>query len=143
MSASGRLTYHGQPVPNILGGAPPAENDFTQTTSLGLGGSIQGTYTAPIFDHANHLVAGFSIDHGDVDFNSHNEVAAINFPSLITRSTGIIIAQPDGTLDPVALETTNSYYGLYASDTFNVTPERPTSCATDFTSAMTPPLAAA
>src|SRR5215469_3418866 len=113
----------GQPVPNILGGAPPAENDFTQTTSLGLGGSIQGTYTAPIFDHPNNLVVGFSIDHGDVDFNSYNEVAAINFPSLITRGTGIIIAQPDGTLDPVALETTNSYYGLYASDTFNVTPE--------------------
>lgn len=114
---------NGLPVPNILGGAPPAENDFTQTTSLGLGGSIQGTYTAPIFDHPNNLVVGFSIDHGDVDFNSHNEVASINFPSLITRGTGIIIAQPDGTIDPVALETTNSYYGLYASDTFNVTPE--------------------
>jgi iron complex outermembrane receptor protein len=117
------FSTNGQPVPNILGGATPAENDFTQTTSLGLGGSIQGTYTAPIFDHPNNLVVGFSIDHGDVDFNSHNEVAAINFPSLITRGTGIIIAQPDGTLDPVALETTNSYYGLYASDTFNVTPE--------------------
>jgi iron complex outermembrane receptor protein len=114
---------NGKPVPNILGGAPPAENDFTQTTSLGLGGSLQATYTAPVFDHPNNLVVGFSIDHGDVDFNSHNEVAAINFPSLITRGTGIIIAQPDGSLDPVALETTNSYYGLYASDTFNVTPE--------------------
>jgi iron complex outermembrane receptor protein len=117
------FSTNGQPVPNILGGATPAENDFTQTTSLGLGGSIQGTYTAPIFDHPNNLVVGFSIDHGDVDFNSHNEVATINFPSLITSGTGIIIAQPDGTLDPVALETTNSYYGLYVSDTLNVTPE--------------------
>ncbi|HWB47551.1 MAG TPA: TonB-dependent receptor [Stellaceae bacterium] len=113
----------GGTVPNILGGAPPAENDYTQTTSLGLGGSVQGTYTAPIFDHANNLVVGFSIDHGDVDFNSSNEVASITLPSLVTKGTGIIVAQPDGSLDPVALETTNSYYGLYASDTFNVTPE--------------------
>jgi len=112
----------GQPVHDILNGAPPAENDFTQATSLGLGGSLQATYTKPILDHENHLVVGFSIDHGDVDFNSSNEVASINFPSLITAGTGIFIAQPDGTLDPTALETTNTYYGIYASDTFNITP---------------------
>src|SRR5262249_53819483 len=40
----------GTTVPNILGGLPPAENDFTQTNTLGLGGSLQGTYTAPVFN---------------------------------------------------------------------------------------------
>ena len=113
---------NGQPVPDILGGLPPAENDFTQSTSLGLGGSLQATYTAPIMDHENHLVVGLSIDHGDVDFNSSNEVATIASPNLVTNGLGIIIAQPDGTLDPAALETTNTYYGIYASDTFNITP---------------------
>lgn len=112
----------GQPVPNILGGATPGENDVTSTSSLGLGGSLQGTYTAPIFDRENHLVIGLSIDHGDVDFTSTNEVATINPVDLVTQGTGIIIKQPNGALVPVGLETTNSYYGIYASDTFNATP---------------------
>jgi iron complex outermembrane receptor protein len=112
----------GRPVPNILGGATPAENDATSTTSLGLGGSLQATYTGPIFDHGNHLVVGTSLDHGDVDFSSSNEVATIDPVTLVTRGTGFIVQQPDGSLGPVRLETTNSYYGLYASDTFDVTP---------------------
>ena len=115
---------NGQPVPNVLNGLPPAENDNTSTTSLGLGASLQATYTAPLWGHDNHLVAGFSYDHGDVDFASTNEVATIpNINTLVTSGTGIIINQPDGSLDPVRLETTNSYYGIYASDTFNVTPK--------------------
>jgi len=113
----------GRTVPNILGGLSPAENDFTQTTSLGLGGSLQATYTEKLFDRDNHLVVGFSIDHGDVDFSSRNEVATIDPTTLVTQGTGIVIAQPDGSLDPAGLETTNTYYGLYASDTFNVTPD--------------------
>src|SRR6185312_1178705 len=111
----------GGPVPDILGGATPAENDVTSTTSLGLGGSLQGTYTGPVFGHENHLVVGLGIDHGDVDFTSTNELAAVNPVNLTTIGTGIVIAQPDGSLDPVSVETTNSYYGVYASDTFNVT----------------------
>src|SRR6185312_13840234 len=66
---------------------------------------------------------GFSIDHGDVDFSSRNTVGTIDPETLITADTGIVVAQPDGTLDPAAVETTNAYYGVYASDTFNVTPE--------------------
>lgn len=113
----------GQMVPDILGGLPPGENDVTQTTTTGLGGSFQATYTGDVFGHKNHLVGGASIDHGDVDFSSSNEVATIDPATLITRGTGIIIAQPDGSIDPVKLETTNSYYGLYASDTLDVTPD--------------------
>lgn len=112
----------GNPVPNVLGGATPGENDASTIASLGLGGSLQATYTAPLFGHDNHLVAGVSLDHGNVDFNSTNELAIINPTTLVTSGLGIIISQPDGSLTPVRLTTTNSYYGLYASDTFNVTP---------------------
>lgn len=113
----------GRPVPNVLNGLTPAENDNTSTTSFGLGASLQATYTAPLWGHDNHLVAGVSWDHGDVDFSSYNEVATVpNINTLVTQGTGFIIQQPDGSLDPVRLETTNSYYGVFASDTFNVTP---------------------
>lgn len=113
----------GRPVMDVLGGRTPGENDASSITSLGLGGSLQATYTAPLFGHDNHLVAGLSLDHGDVDFNSVNELAIINPQTLVTSGLGVIIDQPDGSLAPVKLETTNSYYGLYASDTFNITPE--------------------
>jgi iron complex outermembrane receptor protein len=112
----------GRPVPDVLGGATPGQNDDSSVISLGLGGSVQGTYTAPLFGHDNHLVAGMSIDHADVTFNSTNELGIIDPATLIVSGTGIIIAQPDGSLAPIRLETTNSYYGFFASDTFDVTP---------------------
>lgn len=111
----------GQPVANILGGLPPGENDRASIASLGLGGSLQATYTAPLFGHGNHLVIGVSLDHGDVDYRSTNELAVIDPVSLVTAGLGPIIKQPDGSLVPIALETTNSYYGVYASDAFDVT----------------------
>jgi iron complex outermembrane recepter protein len=114
---------NGQPVPNVLGGATPGENDNNSITSLGLGGSLQGTYTAPLFGHDNHLVVGASVDHADVDFNATNELGIIDPTTLVVSGTGIIINQPDGSLGPVNLETTTSYYGFYASDTFDVTPK--------------------
>ncbi len=121
-SSSVLFDTNGQPVMDVLGGATPGENDASTITSLGLGGSLQATYTAPLWGHDNHLEVGASLDHGDVNFNSTNEVAIINPATLVTQGLGIIIAQPDGSLTPIKLETTNSYYGLYASDTLNVTP---------------------
>src|SRR5262249_3568353 len=102
---------NGQPVANTFGGAPLGENDVSSITAVGLGGSLQATYTAPLFGRSNHLAAGASIDHGDVDFSSINELATVNTGNLVTSGTGIIISQPDGSLTPVRLETTNSYYG--------------------------------
>ena len=111
------------PVMNILNGLPPGQDDNATVTSVGLGGSAQATYTAPLFGHDNHLVVGASLDHGNVDYTSVNIVSVIDPVSLVTTPLGPIISQPDGALVPIRLETTNSYYGLYFSDTFNVTPE--------------------
>jgi iron complex outermembrane recepter protein len=96
---------------SVLGGRIPGEVDSSSINSLGLGGSLQGTWTAPLFDHDNHLVFGASLDHGDVDFNSTSELGIIDPNTLIVSGLGVIIDQPD------------SYYGFYASDTFDVTPE--------------------
>ena len=111
----------GQSVADILGGLPAGENDNASIASLGLGGSLQTTYTAPLFGRGNHLVVGVSLDHGDVDYKSSNELAAIDPASLVTTGLGPIIKQPDGSLVPIALATTNSYYGIYATDAFDVT----------------------
>jgi iron complex outermembrane receptor protein len=112
----------GTQVTNFLNGLDPGEIDRTSTTANGLGGSLQVTNTTPIFDHGNHFVAGASIDHGSVDFRARSEIGAIELNSaLLVSGNGITIVQPDGTVAPVHLNTTNSYYGLYVTDTFDVT----------------------
>ena len=114
----------GVQVPSsVLGGGIPGEVDRSSINSQGLGGAVQGTWTQPLFDRANHLVFGASLDHADVKFNSINELGIIDPTTLRVSGVGTIIDQPDGALTPVSIETTNNYYGFYASDTFNVTPE--------------------
>jgi iron complex outermembrane receptor protein len=60
----------GAPIPSsVLGGGIPGENDNSSITSLGLGGSLQGTETRQVFGRNNSLVLGVSLDHADVDFS--------------------------------------------------------------------------
>jgi iron complex outermembrane receptor protein len=118
------LDTTGAQVPwSVLGGATPGEVDRSSINSQGLGGALQGTWTEPLFGHDNHLVFGASLDHANVSFNATSELGIIDPTTLVVSGLGIIIDQPDGLLAPVRLETTNSYYGFYASDTFDVTPE--------------------
>jgi iron complex outermembrane receptor protein len=112
----------GQPVADFLGGATPGSLDRTSTHAKGLGGSLQATSTAPILGRDNNLVIGASLDHGNVDFNATNELGIIN-SDLSVGGSGIVISQPDGSVTPVMINTTNSYYGLFATDTFNLTPD--------------------
>jgi iron complex outermembrane receptor protein len=114
------LFANGAPVPNFLNGADPGQIDRTTTVADGLGGSLQMTRNAPLLDHTNHFVAGVSLDHGTVDFTANSELGLIE-PSLLVSGRGLIIDQPDGSIGPVNLNTTNSYYGLYATDTFDLT----------------------
>lgn len=114
----------GAQVPSsVLGGGTPGEVDLSSINSQGLGGALQGTWTQPLFDHPNHLVFGASLDHADVNLNSTSVLGIIDPVSLRVSGVGVIIDQPDSTLAPISLETTNNYYGFYASDTFNVTPQ--------------------
>ncbi len=111
---------NGAPVPNFLNGADPGQIDRTTTVADGLGGSLQLTRDAPLFGHSNHFVAGASLDHGNVNFQGSSELGVIEPSLLLVSGRGFIIDQPDGSVGPVNLDTTNSYYGLYATDTFDV-----------------------
>ena len=116
-------TTGAQVMSSVLGGGTPGENDRSSINSQGLGGSLQGTWTQPVFDHANHLVFGASLDHANVNFNSSSELGIIDPNTLEVGGVGVFIDQPDGALGPVHVDTTNNYYGFYASDTFDVTPQ--------------------
>jgi len=111
----------GSPVADVLGGGVPGSVDRSSTFATGLGGSVQATDKAALLGHENNFVVGASLDHGDVSFNASSELGIVG-SDLFVNGTGIIIDQPAGDIAPTRLNTTNNYYGLYATDTFNVTP---------------------
>ncbi len=93
--------------------------DRTQTNAASYGGSVQATSTAKILDHPNNIVVGMSIDRGHVQFNAVSELGTID-QSLFVNGTGVIINQDD--LAPVSLVSNTTYTGIYATDTFEITP---------------------
>src|SRR5262249_24689950 len=78
--------------------------------------------------HDNHFVFGGSIDHGETKFSSNSELGFI-FPDLFVGTNPAIpgmgaIIHTLGNVGyvPVGLDAQNTYYGVYFSDTFDVTP---------------------
>ena len=93
--------------------------DHTQTNAASYGGSVQAASTAKILDQANNIVVGMSIDRGHVQFNAASELGTID-QNLFVNGTGVIINQDD--LAPVSLVSNTTYTGIYATDTFEITP---------------------
>ncbi len=106
---------------SLLNGGTAGENDNSLITSFGAGGSLQGTETAQLLGHTNNFVAGASVDHGDVNFSSTSELAVVDPTTLVVQGLGVFIRQPDGSLGPINVNTINDYYGIYVTDTFDVT----------------------
>ncbi|MGY4477181.1 TonB-dependent receptor domain-containing protein [Bradyrhizobium sp. USDA 3364] len=109
------------PVPNTLGTAFLGEIDRNNAATNSYGGTAQLTNTDQIFGHNNHVVMGVAVDHGNTKFNATSELGTINPNNLFVNGTGIFIDQPDAGLAPVDLRATNTYAGVYLTDTFDVT----------------------
>jgi iron complex outermembrane recepter protein len=110
--------------------------DRTFSNAAGYGGSLQATSTAKIFDRPNNVVVGMSIDRGHMQFNAVSELGTIDPNTLQVSGTGVIINQPPPldqqnpnpnpnptpSLAPVSLLSNTTYTGIYATDTFEITP---------------------
>lgn len=108
-------------TPNFL---PPnsaiGEIDRNQTHSNSFGGSLQATETAQLFGHDNHFVVGTSVDHGDTNFQTSSELGTIG-QNFFVNGTGVFINQPAADISPDNLAANNTYIGVYATDTFDIT----------------------
>jgi iron complex outermembrane receptor protein len=108
-------------VPNTLPpGAFLGEIDRNSTATGSVGGSAQVTDAGKLFDHDNHFVAGISLDHGRSQFTATSELGTID-QNLFVTGTGVFIDQPAADITPVNLLATNTYAGIYATDTFDLT----------------------
>jgi len=105
----------------IPASATLGEIDRTQTNAASFGGSVQATSTMKVLDHPNNFVIGMSVDRGHVQYNVAGELGTVD-NNLFVTGTGFIINQPEGDVAPVSLLATTTYTGLYATDTFEITP---------------------
>jgi iron complex outermembrane receptor protein len=96
------------------------EIDRNWTSSNSYGGSLQATYTGQLFGHDNHFVVGSSVDHGRTQFRTQSELGTIDQNFFVT-GTGVFIDQPAADVTPVSLAADNTYLGVYATNTFDVT----------------------
>ncbi len=96
------------------------EIDRNWTATNSFGGTAQLTETAQIFGHDNHLTMGVSVDHGHTQFHGSSELGTID-SNLQVTGQGIYIDQPQDDITPVQVLALNTYTGLFATDTIDVT----------------------
>jgi iron complex outermembrane receptor protein len=119
------LNSSGAPIP-FVAGTPYGTVDRTSTDSRVFGGSLQFTNDAKLFGHGNSFIAGASIDHGRIRFDAGSELGYI-YPDLFVGPNGSVPGTGSqihtaGNIGyaPVMLNARNTYYGLYARDTFDI-----------------------
>jgi iron complex outermembrane receptor protein len=101
--------------------------DRTRTDATTVGGLLQATNDDKLFGHGNHFTVGGSIDHSRIAFGASSQLGTI-FPNLFVGpnpavpGSGLTI-HTGGNIGygPVDLDARNTYYGLFATDTFDLT----------------------
>lgn len=107
-------------------GSTPAEIDRTVTLTNGYGAAVQASWRAAAFGLSNLLIGGASVDHGDTLYRASGELGYLLY-SLNIAGAGPIIDQslsPTASAPiegPVSVNAQNTYGGVYAIDTLDVT----------------------
>ena len=125
------LGPNNQPIPCAVGGCantPYGTVDRTRTNTLTVGASLQATSNEKLFNHNNQFTIGAAIDHSRIGFTAQSELGFI-YPNLLVApnpaipGTGEIIHTASNLgYSPVDLAAQNTYYGLYFTDTVDITP---------------------
>jgi iron complex outermembrane receptor protein len=115
----------GQALPDISDGGDVVigQNDFEAIHAYGRGAGLQVIETHPLGGHGNHFAAGATLDYARVNFLSGTQVGVMS-PQLVVLPSDLLVDTPEGSefsATPVNLQSLNRYYGLYLTDTFDVT----------------------
>ncbi len=105
-------------IPFSVGG-PFGTIDRTSQDAGSMGASLQAVEKSKLFGLGNQFLVGASYDHGHVLYNAGSSLGRIG-PLFVVSELGIAITGPND-ISPRRLTTTNDYYGLYFSDTLDLT----------------------
>src|SRR5215475_13748737 len=111
----------GVTTPNPFGNAILGENDRNWVSTNTFGGTAQLASTNKVLEHDNHFIIGASVDHGYTQFTASSELGVMDPQTLFIQGMGIFINNPDEGQSTSSLHARNTYTGLYATDTFDVT----------------------
>jgi iron complex outermembrane receptor protein len=114
------INIHYSVIDTLPGSAFLGETDRNWTSSNSFGGTVQATSTQKFFGHDNHFVMGMSLDRGLTQFTATSELGTID-QNLFVQGTGVYIDQPGDDIAPVNLFAKNTYTGIYATNTLDVT----------------------
>jgi iron complex outermembrane receptor protein len=101
--------------------------DRTRTAALSWGASAQATSTGRLLGLGNLFAAGASLDRSRVRFSASSTLAVVRpdlelGPDPAVPGTGQVIATAGAiAYNPVELNATTTYWGLYATDTLDLT----------------------
>jgi iron complex outermembrane recepter protein len=112
----------------LSGGLPYGSIDRTGVDTTGIGGSLQAVDKSKLLGLGNQLLVGGSVDTGKLTSRAASELGLVG-PDLVVQGQGIILSDAGfagggDTIDaikPVNLGVTTRYYGLYVSDTLDLT----------------------
>ncbi len=96
------------------------DRSYNDTNSYGA--SLQGTDKDKLFGLNNIFIAGASIDHGDVKTGTSAELGTLNTQNWVVAGNGLYLSGPVD-IAPVNLTDTTNYYGLFFTDTLDLTKE--------------------
>ena len=115
-------TLGGDPILAFAGPSPfsYSELDNQSTNTNGYGASVQVTDTQTVFGFSNHLVAGVSFDGAQTEFSGVSFIGGITPLSRVFVGPGVIIDEP-GSNVPVRVGVSDAYYGVFFTDTLNLT----------------------
>jgi iron complex outermembrane recepter protein len=113
-------TVGGASIPDFLNGGPYSELDNQTTNTNAYGVSAQVIDTGDLFGLKNHFAAGFSFDGARTLFTAESYIGGLTPLDRVFIGPGVVIDEP-GTNSPVRVAIANAAYGLYATDTLNLT----------------------
>ena len=131
---AGLLCLEGDPLEQLFGIGPGVNIDgsipsdiadplgsLDQTSQLAnsFGLSGQAVNKDYIAGYKNQFLIGASYDHGNVGYGATSTLGSIA-PKFVVNSLGVLLVQPDE-VSPRDLTTINDYYGIYFSDTVDLT----------------------
>jgi iron complex outermembrane recepter protein len=131
---AGVLCLEGDPAETLFGSGPGVNPDGTIPSSIGeplgsldntsqlansFGLAGQGVDKSRLFGLGNQLLLGASYDHGNVGYGASSTLGLIG-PKFAVSSLDIALTDPQE-VSPRALTTLNDYYGIYFSDTLDLT----------------------
>lgn len=82
------------------------------------GGSVQAVDRGSLFGFRNQFLIGASWDHGEVKYGTESELGFFK-PNFVVEGLGVILDGDD--FFPRKIETTSDYFGLFISNTTDIT----------------------